>query len=54
MTNKGHYDLSGAGVLGQTDEGKALIEIAQKYKEQGITIADEIGEIGRASCRERV
>ena len=44
MTNKGHYDLSGAGVLGQTDEGKALIEIAQKYKEQGITIADEIGD----------
>ncbi len=39
-----HYNLSLTGISAYTDEGAALKEIAEKYKDQGITVLDELGD----------
>ncbi len=39
-----HYNLSLTGISAYTDEGAALKEIAEKYKDQGITLLDELGD----------
>ncbi|MCM1201398.1 MAG: hypothetical protein NC312_09215 [Bacteroides fragilis] len=44
MTKDRHYNLSYTGLIGNTDKGQALKEIAEKYKEQGITLLDEYGD----------
>lgn len=44
MTKERHYNLSYTGVSAFTDEGAALKEIAEKYKDQGITLLDELGD----------
>ncbi len=44
MTKDRHYNLSYTGLIGNTDKGEALKEIAEKYKEQGITLLDEYGD----------
>lgn len=41
MTKDRHYNLSLTGISAYTDEGAALKEIAEKYKEQGVTLLDE-------------
>lgn len=43
MSGKEHYNLSYTGMVGTTDEGKGLLEIAEKYKDAGITVRDELG-----------
>lgn len=43
MTEDKHYNLSYTGLVGTTEEGKALIEIAKKYKDSGVTLQDELG-----------
>ena len=43
MTKNKHYNLSYTGMVGTTDEGKGLLEIAEKYKDAGITVNDELG-----------
>lgn len=42
MTKEGHYNLSFTGISTYSEEGKALEEIAKKYKEQGISILKEL------------
>ena len=44
MTKDRHYNLSLTGISAYTDEGAALKEIAEKYKDQGITVLDELGD----------
>lgn len=44
MTKDRHYNLSLTGISSYTDEGSALKEIAEKYKDQGITLLDELGD----------
>ena len=44
MTKERHYNLSYTGLVGNTDKGEALKEIAEKYKGQGITLLDEYGD----------
>lgn len=39
-----HYNLSSTGISSFTDEGAVLKEIAEKYKDQGITLLDELGD----------
>ena len=39
-----HYNLSLTGISAYTDEGAALKEIAEKYKDRGITVLDELGD----------
>lgn len=41
MTKDRHYNLSYTGMIATTDKGKVLKEIAEKYKDQGISILDE-------------
>ena len=43
MTEDKHYNLSYTGLVGTTEEGKALIEIAKKYEDSGVTLQDELG-----------
>lgn len=43
MTKDRHYNLSYTGISSYTDDGAALKEIAEKYKEQGIYLLDELG-----------
>ncbi len=42
MTEDDHYNLSYTGIVSESDEGKVLKEIAEKYKEQGISILEEL------------
>lgn len=42
MTDDNHYNLSYTGMISESDEGKILKEIAEKYKEQGISILEEL------------
>ena len=42
MTKESHYNLSFTGISAYSEEGKALEEIAKKYKEQGISILKEL------------
>ena len=42
MTSKDHYNLSYTGIVSESDEGKILKEIAEKYKEQGVRLSEEI------------
>ncbi len=42
MTEDAHYNLSYTGIVSESDEGKALKEIAEKYKEQGVSILEEL------------
>lgn len=44
MTSKDHYNLSYTGIVSESDEGKILKEIAEKYKEQGVRLLDELGD----------
>lgn len=44
MTKDRHYNLSYTGLIGNTEKGKAIKELAEKYKEQGITLLDEYGD----------
>ncbi|MDE7015954.1 MAG: hypothetical protein K2P65_00060, partial [Lachnospiraceae bacterium] len=44
MTKERHYNLAYTGLSSYTDKGKAIMEIAQKYEEQGITLLDEYGD----------
>lgn len=44
MTKDRHYNLSYTGLIGNTEKGEALKEIAEKYKEQGMTLLDEYGD----------
>ncbi len=41
MTKDRHYNLSYTGMVSTTDKGSALKEIAEKYKDQGVSILDE-------------
>ncbi len=42
MTDDNHYNLSYTGMISESDEGKILKEIAEKYKEQGVFILEEL------------
>ena len=44
MTEDRHYNLSYTGISAYTDYGAALKEIAEKYKEQGLYLLDELGD----------
>lgn len=44
MTEDRHYNLSLTGISAYTDEGAALKEIAEKYKDQGVALLDELGD----------
>lgn len=44
MTEDRHYNLSLTGISAYTDEGAALNEIAEKYKDQGVALLDELGD----------
>ncbi len=44
MTKDRHYNLSLTGMSAYTDKGAALKEIAEKYREQGVTLLDELGD----------
>lgn len=44
MTKDRHYNLSYTGLIGNTNKGEAIKELAEKYKEQGITLLDEYGD----------
>lgn len=44
MTKDRHYNLSLTGISAYTDEGAALKEIAEKYKDQGVALLDELGD----------
>lgn len=44
MTKERHYNLSYTGLIGNTEKGEALKDIAEKYEEQGITLLDEYGD----------
>ena len=44
MTKDRHYNLSLTGMSAYTDKGAALKETAEKYREQGITLLDELGD----------
>lgn len=43
MTAEKHYNLSYTGNSAFTDEGKALKEVAEQFKDSGITLLDELG-----------
>lgn len=43
MTDEKHYNLSYTGNSAFTDEGKALKEVAEQFKDSGITLLDELG-----------
>lgn len=40
MTKERHYNLSGVGISQYTDAGSALRDIAEQYKEQGVSLLD--------------
>lgn len=40
MTKERHYNLSGVGISQYTDAGSALRDIAERYKNQGISLLD--------------
>lgn len=42
MTEDAHYNLSYTGIVSESDEGKILKEIAEKYKEQGVSVLEEL------------
>lgn len=42
MTDDNHYNLSYTGIISESDEGKILKEIAEKYKEQGVRLSEEL------------
>ncbi len=42
MTDDNHYNLSYTGMISESDEGKILKEIAEKYKEQGVRLSEEL------------
>lgn len=42
MTEDAHYNLSYTGIVSESDEGKILREIAEKYREQGVSILEEL------------
>ncbi len=44
MMKDRHYNLSYTGLTGNSEKGKALKEIAEKYKEQGMALLDEYGD----------
>lgn len=44
MTKDRHYNLSLTGISAYTDEGAVLKEIAEKYKGQGVSLMDELGD----------
>ncbi len=44
MTKGRHYNLSLTGISAYTDEGAVLKEIAEKYKGQGVSLMDELGD----------
>lgn len=43
MTDEKHYNLSYTGNSAFTDEGKALKEVAEQFKDSGIMLLDELG-----------
>lgn len=43
MTEKEHYNLSYTSMSGYSERGQALIEIAKKYKDAGVSLLDETG-----------
>lgn len=43
MTEKKHYNLSYTSMSGYSESGQALIEIAKKYKDAGVSLLDETG-----------
>ena len=45
MTKDRYYNLSLTGISAYTDEGVALKKIAEKYKEQGMTLLDELRDV---------
>ena len=45
MEHEEHYNLSYTGIISDSDEGKALREIAEKYKDQGVRIAEAMDGI---------
>lgn len=45
MTDNNHYNLSYTGMISESDEGKILKEIAEKYKEQGVSVLEELDEM---------
>lgn len=44
MTKERHYNLSPVGMSAFTKEGEVLKEIAEQFKEQGVSLMDEIGD----------
>lgn len=44
MTKERHYNLSPVGMSAFTKEGEALKEIAEQFKDQGVTLLDELGD----------
>ncbi|WWR16821.1 phage tail tape measure protein [Lachnospiraceae bacterium JLR.KK008] len=44
MTKERHYNLSDSDISAFTEEGAALKEVAEKYKDAGITLSDELGD----------
>ena len=44
MTKGRHYNLSLTGISAYTDEGAVLKEVAEKYKGQGVSLMDELGD----------
>ncbi len=44
MTKDRHYNLSYTGLTGNSEKGKALKEITEKYKGQGMALLDEYGD----------
>ncbi len=44
MTKERHYNLSPVGLSAFTKEGEALKEIAEQFKDQGVSLLDELGD----------
>ncbi len=44
MTKERHYNLSPVGMSAFTKEGEALKEIAEQFKDQGVSLLDELGD----------
>lgn len=44
MTKERHYNLSPVGLSAFTKEGEALKEIAKQFKDQGVSLLDELGD----------
>ena len=44
MTKERHYNLSPVNISAFTKEGEALKEIAEQFKDQGVSLLDELGD----------